>query len=71
MDIRTVEDVTAGHIEEAADMRGGLYGGKPLSWMEVIDKLEGYDDDWGSSMESPAIKYLQREVRRELRERTA
>lgn len=69
IEIRTAEDVTPAHISEAADMREGLYGGSPLSWSEVIDKLEGYREDWGSDMESPAIKHLQREVRRVLRER--
>ena len=69
VEIREAEDVTADHINEAADMREGLYGGDPLPWSEVIDKLEGYREDWGDKMDSPAIKHLQREVRKLLRER--
>lgn len=69
VEIRTAEDVTPAHIEAAADMREGIYGGIPLSWGEVIDKLEGYREDWGSEMDSPAIKHLQREVRKLLKER--
>ena len=68
-EIREAKDVTPAHIEEAADMREGLYGGYPLSWDDVISRLEGYREDWGSEMDSPAIKHLQREVRRLLRER--
>jgi hypothetical protein len=67
--IRTAEDVTAAHIETAADCREGLYGGEKLSWLEVIDRVEASDEDWGSDMTSPAIKHLQREVRRVLSER--
>lgn len=65
--IRTAADVTADHIEDAAAMRAGEYGGEPLSWEDVIDKLEQADEDWGTSMTSDAIKYLQREVRAALR----
>lgn len=68
-EIRTADDVTDDHIETAADCREGLYGGEKLDWLETIDWIEGRDEDWGSDMESPAIKHLQREVRRVLRER--
>lgn len=69
-EIREPGDVTQAHIEEAAEMREGIYGGVPLDWQEVIDRLETSDEDWGSSMESSAIKYLQKEVRKLLRERS-
>lgn len=65
--IRNPADVTADHIEDAASMRAGEYGGEPLSWDEVIDRIESGDEDWGNSMDSPAIKHLQREVRKLLR----
>lgn len=68
-EIRTAEDVTSEHIEEAADMREGQYGGTPLNWGEIIDKLEGGYEDWGSSIDSPAIRFLKRETNRVLRER--
>jgi hypothetical protein len=68
-EIREPGDVTEAHIEEAAEMRDGIYGGVPLDWHEVIYKLETLDEDWGDSMESPAIKHLQREVRKLLKER--
>lgn len=68
--IRVPTDVTEAHIQEAADMREGLYGDRRLPWEEVIDRLEGYTEDWGDQMDSPAIRYLQQQVRRELRGRT-
>lgn len=67
--IRESADVTEAHIEDAADMREGLYGGVPSTWTEVIDRLESDREDWGSDMLSPAILHLQRETRRVLRER--
>lgn len=67
-EIREAADVTEAHIEEAVDMRSGLYGGVKLPWQDVISQLESGDDDWGDSMESPAIKHLQREVNRRIRE---
>jgi hypothetical protein len=67
-EIREPEDVTEANIEEAVEMRQGIYGGVPLSWEDVIYRLETSDEDWGSSMESPAIKHLQKEVRRRIRE---
>ncbi len=70
-EIRQESDVTAEHIEEAADLREGLYGGEPVSWYETIDRIEASGEDWGQSMDTPAIKYLQRETRRVLRERKA
>jgi len=68
-EIKDAADVTPAHIEEAADMREGQYGGYPLPWEEIIDRLQTYDEEWGSTMDSPAIKYLQSETRRVLRER--
>lgn len=65
--IKEASDVTPEMIEEAADMRSGLYGGYRLGWGEIVDRLETSDTDWGSSMESPAIKHLQRSVRERLR----
>jgi hypothetical protein len=67
-EIRQPGDVTTEHVEEAASMRAGEYGGEVIPWDEIIDRLErGTDDDWGSQADSPAIKYLQREVRALLR----
>lgn len=68
-EIRLASDVTEAHIEEAADCREGLYGGVPLDWHDTIAQVEGRDEDWGDSMESEAIRYLQRETRKRLRER--
>jgi len=67
--ILTANDVTDAHIETAADCREGLYGGEKLPWLEVIDRVEASDEDWGSDMSSPAIKHLKREVAKILRER--
>jgi hypothetical protein len=67
-EIRQAIDISPEHIEEAASMRAGEYGGEVLTWDEVIDRLErGSDEDWGTAMDSPAIKHLQREVRARLR----
>ena len=68
LEIREASDVTEAHIAEAMDCRSGLYGGDRLSWDETISRIEGYREDWGSSMESPAIRYLKREVNKRLRE---
>ena len=68
-EIREPSDVTQAHIEEAADMRQGAYGGVRLSWNDVIDKLEASDEDWGSDMTSPAITHLKRETNKLVRER--
>lgn len=68
-EIREAGDVTEAHIEEAADLREGLYGGERVPWNEVIDRIEASDEDWGTTMDSPAIKHLQRETNRVLRER--
>ncbi len=69
VEIRDASDVTDAHVEEAADCREGLYGGEPLTWLEVIDRVEGRDEDWGSDMSSPAVKELQRRTRLLLKER--
>ncbi len=69
VEIRDREDVTDTHVEEAADCREGLYGGVPLTWDEVISRVEGRNEDWGSSMDSPAIRELQRRTRLLLKER--
>ena len=68
--IETAEDITQQHINDAADMRESEYGGRHLTWEEVIYKLETSTEDWGDSMESPAIKHLQKEVKKVLKERT-
>lgn len=69
-EIRTAEDVTEAHVTQAADLREAEFGGSKLSWDEVVTKLEKYnDEDWGSEMTSPAIKHLQREVRKVLKDR--
>ena len=62
-EIRFASDITEEHVQEAADMRSGLYGGEVLSWDDVIDRLESSDEDWGNSMDSEAIKALKRRVR--------
>lgn len=76
-EVRTAADVTEQDIVDACDMREPLHGenyDKPMPWDEVIYKLESYDHatgtyvDWGSSMDSEAIKYLKREVNRRMKE---
>jgi hypothetical protein len=66
-EIREPQDVTPDHIEDATSMRAGEYGGEVIPWDDVIDRLESSGEDWGSSLDSPAIKHLQREVRSALR----
>ena len=69
-EIRDRQDVTDDHVEEAADMREGMYGGERLDWDDIIDKLErNSGEDWGSEATSPAIIELKRRVRALLRER--
>jgi len=67
-EIREPGDVTETHIEDAVAMRLGEGGWEKMSWEDVIDRLEGLGEDWGNDMSSPAIKHLQREVRRAIRE---
>ena len=68
-EIRKAEDVTEEHVTAAIELRSVEYGGAMLTWSEVIDQLERYgrDEDWGSSMESEAIRYLRTEVNRRMR----
>ncbi len=67
-EIKNPEDVTEDHIAEAVDLRSGLYGGVPASWFDTIAHIESSQEDWGSDMDSLAIKHLQKEVRKRLRD---
>jgi hypothetical protein len=62
--IRNASDITDIHVQGAIDMRDGLYGGEPLPWPDVIERLENNSgEDWGSDWNSPAIRELKRRVR--------
>lgn len=70
-DIRTADDITDDHVQEAADARQGAYGDRPATWEEVIDRLEKWSgEDWGTDMHSEAIRALKRRVNKELGIRT-
>jgi hypothetical protein len=57
-------DITDRHVSDAVLMRDGLFGGEPLPWVEIIDRLElTLNEDWGSDTESAAIQELKRRVR--------
>lgn len=62
------EDVTQAHIDEAVDCRSGAYGGEAMPWPDVIDRIEASGEDWGSDMDSEAIRHLKKEVRNAMRE---
>ena len=57
-------DVTPDVIEAAIELTDDWYADERVDWEEALLRLEKYHDwDLGESMESPAIKKIQREVR--------
>lgn len=72
---REAADVTDEIIEMAYGYCDAPMGGHMLSWEEVWDRTDGarLDNgqrlDWGNSLDTPAMRKVQREVRRLLKER--
>lgn len=59
------EDLTEDVLRLAEDISDGFYpDGEPIDWYNFIDRMEMSGYDFGSSMESPAIKGLKAHVRK-------
>lgn len=74
-EVRTAADVTEEILELLMDEAEaqGLGGHGPIEWEDVLDPVEGLElrdgsrIDFGSSLDSPAIRKIKREVRARLR----
>lgn len=69
--VTTAKDVTDEIIEKAYEVAEGWYADSPIEWDDVWDRMEGtsYLDSgaylhWGSETDTPAMRKIQREVRK-------
>ena len=68
-------DVTPEIVEAAYAYAESPMGGRMLDWEEIWDRTDGLrlDSgqtlDWGGTLDTPAMRKVQREVRRLLKER--
>ena len=57
-------DVTDIVLSEAEDICCSWFADGPVEWEDFIDRLErALDADFGDSMLSPAIRFIQRHIR--------
>ena len=65
--ITETADVTDDIVDYAIDTADGFFPpGEPIDWSDLIDRMESVGADglnFGNSMESPAIRKIQRAVR--------
>ena len=74
--IVTAEDVTEEVLEMAWSVIEGWFGSgdKKIDWESVWDRLDGYvmkdgsEIDMGGEMDTPAMRKIQREIRKMIRE---
>lgn len=75
--VRTAEDVTEDVIEGAWGIIEGWYMDTPIDWEDVWDRLESTPlrgwakPDLGGTIGTPAMKKIQREMKKRKREASA
>ncbi|MEU8791549.1 hypothetical protein [Streptomyces sp. NPDC048643] len=70
----TADDITDEIVDMAVEIVDGWYQNTRVDWEDVLERLDrqtlsdGRGLDFGESMTSPAIRCLQRRVRKAIRE---
>lgn len=73
-DVTEAADVTEQVLEMARDVIDGWYSDGPIDWENVWDRMEGISSDgrwylsWGNDNDTPAMRKIQRVIRKERRE---
>lgn len=62
--IVNAEDVTPEILEVAENIVDGWYQTGPIDWENVWERMENQDIDLGSDLDSPAMRKIQRHIRK-------